>query len=67
LAFVHPGEVLPAASVDVGGSVGPRGNLEIHFHAGAMMGSESEARSFARLIHKYLREETRTRAVGITV
>jgi len=41
--------------------------LNISINPGVLMGNESEARRFARLIHKYLREETRTRTVGITV
>lgn len=54
-----------------GGGSAPlvQGKTEIHnhFHAGAMMANEPEARQFARLIHKYLREEVATRTVGITI
>jgi hypothetical protein len=33
--------------------------VEIHFHVGAMMGTEREARDFARQVNKYIREEQR--------
>jgi len=41
--------------------------VNINISAGALMGNESEARRFARLIHRYLREEDRTRAVGLSL
>jgi len=56
----------PEAVVPLGALAGNAG-LTININAGALMGNESEARKFARQIHKYLREETRTRTVGLTV
>lgn len=66
LAMLHPGETVRPATVDTGASrVSTPVNITIQ--AGAMMGNEMEARSFARLIHKYLREEVGTRTAGITI
>ena len=39
--------------------LGKRGGTEIHLHVGAMMGTEHEAREFARLINQYILEEQR--------
>jgi len=63
------GERGPEVVTPLAGATGglAQGNVTINISAGALMGNESEARKFARLIHRYLREETRTRAVGITV
>lgn len=39
------------------------GNV-VHLHVGAMMGNETDARKFARLITDYMRENNRTQTIG---
>ena len=47
--------------------MGEGGSLNITFRVGAFLGKEQDARQFARLLHRFLRDENRTRStVGIT-
>lgn len=49
----------PEAVVPLDRMGGMGGKTEVHIHAGAIMGTEHEARKFARLINKYIQEEKR--------
>ena len=69
---VHPtlamiGEKGPEAVIPLSSAPVSTSKTEVHLHIGNFIGNEMDMRNLARIIHRYLREEVRTRAVGLTV